>query len=318
MNTELTHDVAIIGGGAAGLSAAVALARSLRSVVVVDAGEPRNAPSAGAHNVLGREGIPPLELLAAGRQEAEQYGAEIRHDRAVSVRRVDDGFELDLNGGATLRVRRLLLATGLVDELPDVSGVREFWGKSVLHCPYCHGWEVRGQRIGIIGTSPLNMHQALLFRQLSDDVTLFLHTMPEPDDEAWEQLSALNIQVVEGTVQRLGSENDVLKTVVLEGGREFDVDAVVVGPRFVARADLYEQLGGALTEHPMGAFIETGPMGQTEIPGVWAAGNANDLSAMVAVASGAGLMAGAAISADLVMEDTRTAVRARASVTAAP
>ncbi len=316
MNTELTHDVAIIGGGAAGLSAAVALARSLRSVVVVDAGEPRNAPSAGAHNVLAREGIPPLELLAAGRREAEHYGAEIRSDHAASVRRRDDGFGVDLAGGGSLRVRRLLLATGLIDELPDIPGVREFWGKSVLHCPYCHGWEVRGQRIGILGTGPLNIHQALLFRQLSDDVTLFLHNMDDPDDETGDQLAALNIKVVNGPVQRLTSEDDVLRAVVLEDGNEIGVDAVVVGPRFIARADLYEQLGGALTEHPMGSFIETGPMGQTEIPGVWAAGNVGDLSAMVSVASGAGVMAGAAINADLVAEDARAAVLPRATAAA--
>ncbi|WP_026534722.1 NAD(P)/FAD-dependent oxidoreductase [Arthrobacter sp. H14] len=314
MKTEQTHDVAIIGGGAAGLSAAVTLARSLRSVVVVDAGEPRNAPSAGAHNVLGREGIPPLELLAAGRREAEQYGAEVHSGRAESVRRCGDGFEVHLAGGGTLHARRLLLATGLIDELPDVPGVRGFWGESVLHCPYCHGWEVRGQRIGVLGTSPLSVHQALLFRQLSDDVTLFLHTMPEPDDETWEQLFALDIQVVNGTVQRLGSGNGVLQTVVLEDGHEFEVDAVAVGPRVVARADLYEQLGGALTEHPMGAFIEAGPMGRTEIPGVWTAGNVNDLPAMVSVSSGAGVMAGAAINADLVAEDARTAVELRRSL----
>ena len=191
MSTSLTHDVAIVGGGAAGLSAAVALARSLRSVVVVDAGEPRNAPAAGAHNVLAREGVSPLELLAAGRGEAEHYGAEICHDRAVAARRRDDVFELDLASGGTVRARRLLLATGLIDELPDVPGVREFWGTSVLHCPYCHGWEVRGQRIGVLGTSPFSVHQTLLFRQLSADVTLFSHTMPDPGEEAWDQLAAL-------------------------------------------------------------------------------------------------------------------------------
>src|SRR5688500_4772703 len=140
-----THDVVIIGGGAAGLSAAVALARSLRSVVVIDAGEPRNAPADGAHNLLGQEGIPPLELLEKGRREAEGYGAECRRDRAVGARRSPIGFEVDLAGGETVQARRMLLATGLVDVLPEVPGVSEFWGKSVLHCPYCHGWEVRGR-----------------------------------------------------------------------------------------------------------------------------------------------------------------------------
>ncbi|MGH3516689.1 MAG: NAD(P)/FAD-dependent oxidoreductase, partial [Haloechinothrix sp.] len=226
MNTVLTHDVAVIGGGSAGLSAAVTLARTLRSVVVVDAGDPRNAPAAGAHNVLGRDGVSPLELLAAGRREAEHYGADIRHDRAVAVRRRDDGFEVDLAGGGTVRARRLLLATGLIDELPDVPGIRELWGKNVLHCPYCHGWEVRKQRIGVLGTNARSVHQALLFRQLSDDVTLFLHTMPDPGEETWDQLAALDIRVVIGVVDRLRAENDVLKAIVLDDGQEFPADAL--------------------------------------------------------------------------------------------
>ncbi len=254
----------------------------------MDGGEPRNAPATAAHNVLARDGIPPLELLAAGQREAEHYGADIRHDRAVAARRGGNGFEVDLASGGTVRAHRLLLATGLIDELPDVPGVREFWGKSVLHCAYCHGWEVRGQRIGVLATSTLSVHQALLFRQLSDDVTLFRHTMPDPGDEAWDQLAALVIRVVGGVVHRLHSENDVLRAVVLHDGHEFPVDALTVAPLFIARADLYEKLGGTLTDHPTGAFITTGPMGRTEIPGVWAAGNVSDLVAMVAAATGTG------------------------------
>ncbi|MEX5235695.1 NAD(P)/FAD-dependent oxidoreductase [Kocuria arenosa] len=312
MSPEPTHDVVVVGGGAAGLSAAVALARSRRSVVVVDAGEPRNAPAGGAHNLLGREGIPPLELLAAGRREAEEYGAEIVPGRAVTARAEADGFTVGLADGSMLRARRLLLASGLVDELPDVPGVAELWGRSVLHCPYCHGWEVRGRRIGVLGAGPMSIHQTLLFRQLSGDITFFPDRMPDPGAEAWERLSALGVRVVEGPVQRLRVEEDVLRAVVLDDGPEVPVDALVVAPRFVARADLYEQLGGTLTDHPAGALIATGPMGGTEIPGVWAAGNAGDLSAMVSSAAGAGVGAAAAINADLVAEDAAAAVRARA------
>ncbi|MQB01747.1 MAG: FAD-dependent oxidoreductase [Actinobacteria bacterium] len=312
MNTGSAHDVAIIGGGAAGLSAAVTLARSLRSVIVVDAGEPRNAPATSAHNVLAREGGSPRELLAAGRREAHHYGADIRCDPAVAARRADDGFEVDLANGGTITARRLLLATGVIDELPDVPGVREFWGTSVLHCAYCHGWEVRGQPIGVLGTSTLSVHQALLFRQLSDDVTLFCHRMPDPSDEASVQLAALDIQVVHGIVDRLRGEDDVLRAVVLDDGHEHLIDALTVAPRFMARADLYQQLGGALTEHPLGAFIATDPLGRTEIPGVWAAGNVSDLGAMIAAATGAGVTTAAAINADLVAEDAGDAVRARA------
>lgn len=308
---NLIQDVLIIGGGPAGLSAAVALSRSLRSVVVVDAGEPRNAPAAGAHNLLGREGIPPLDLLAEGRREAEGYGAQIRRGRAVGARRTDGVFEVDLDGGESVRARRLLLATGLVDVLPEVPGVREFWGKTVLHCPYCHGWEVRGQRIGVLGTSPMSLHQTLLFRQLSDDVTLFLHTMEPPAGEELDQLDALGVRMVTGTVHHLRGEEGVLRAVVMEDGEEFAVDSLAVAPRFAARSDLYEQLGGELTEHPMGSLIETDNMSRTKVDGVWAAGNASVLNAMVGASAAAGVFAAAAINADLVAEDAKAAVLVR-------
>ena len=317
MNT-LTHDVAVLGGGAAGLSAAVALARSLRSVVVVDDGEPRNAPAGGAHNVLAREGIPPLELLATGREEAQHYGAQLRRTRALAVRRIDGGFEVDLAEGGTLRARRLLLATGLVDELPDLPGLHRFWGTGVLHCPYCHGWEVRGQRIGVLGTGPMSVHQALLFRQLSEDVTLVRHTMPDPGGAAWEQLAAVGIHVVDSAAQGVRGTDGVLHAVVLEGGQEIPVDALVVAPRFRARTELYEQLGGTPTEHPLGTYVATDATGRTELPGVWAAGNTSDLAAMVSVAAGAGVVAAAAVNADLVTEDADAAVRARSAGSSRP
>jgi thioredoxin reductase len=204
------------------------------------------------------------------------------------------------------------VTTGLVDELPDVQGVRERWGRDVLHCPYCHGWEVRGQRIGVLGTNQNSIHQTLLFRQLSEHVTLFRHSMTEPDAPTRDRLAALNVEVVEGSVRQLRGENGAVRAVVLEDGREFTVDAVAVAPRFIARAELFEQLGGTLTEHPFGAFIEADPRGATVLPGVWAAGNASDLAAMVTAATAAGVVAGAAINADLVTEDADAAVRARA------
>ncbi|GAA3701691.1 NAD(P)/FAD-dependent oxidoreductase [Arthrobacter ginkgonis] len=342
--TTTHHDVLIIGGGAAGLSAATTLARSLRDVLVVDAGEPRNAPAHAAHNLLGREGINPLELLAAGRAEAEAYGARIVRDRAVSINSVGSisgeasvgrggsGFAVELGSGATATARRLLLATGLVDELPDVPGLREHWGSRVLHCPYCHGWEVRGRKIGVLASSPMAVHQALLFRQLSEDVTVFLHEQPGFGPEEAAQLEAIGVRIMPGRVVRVesgpegttpdaGQDADAAAEtglgVVLEDGARMDVDALAVGPRMVARGELYEQLGGTLSEHPMGLFIETGPMGKTPLDGVWAAGNANDLAAMVSVAGGAGTMAAAAINADLAGEDARAAALAMTRAVAA-
>ncbi|MCD2096432.1 NAD(P)/FAD-dependent oxidoreductase [Rhodococcus rhodochrous] len=307
------YDVVVIGGGSAGLSAATALARSRRSVLVVDAGEPRNAPAAAAHNVIGHEGIAPTELLALGRKEATGYGAEILSARAESARRSDTGFEIGLSGGTTVQARRLILATGLVDELPDLPGVRELWGKSVLHCPYCHGWEVRDRRIGVISSGPMSVHQTLLFRQLSDDVTFFTHSAPALEAEARDQLEARDVRIVDGTVAELRADGEEVRAVVLEDGTEVEVDAVVVAPRFVARADLYEQLGGTVTDHPVGTLIETDPTGKTALPGVWAAGNSADLSAVVVVAAGAGVMTGAAVNADLIAEETAAAVEERAA-----
>ena len=194
------RDVVVIGGGAAGLSGAVTLARARRSVLVVDDGTPRNAPADGVHGILGQEGVSPLELLVRGRAELAGYGGALRTGRVVAAAREDDGFVVTLDDGTTERARRLLVATGLVDDLPDVPGLRERWGHDVLHCPYCHGWEVRDQPIGVLATSERAVHQALLFRQWSDDVVLLQHTAPEPTPEQAEQLAARGIRVVPGVV----------------------------------------------------------------------------------------------------------------------
>jgi thioredoxin reductase (NADPH) len=312
MNAFPLHDVVIVGGGAAGLSAAVTLGRSLRSVVVLDAGEPRNAPAAGVHNVLGREGLSPGSLLALGRNEAEAYGVEVRSGRAVAARRSDGGFEVDLAGGGSVRGRRLLLATGLVDELPDLPGLAEHWGTRVLHCPYCHGWEVRGRRIGILGAGERSVHQALLFRQLSPFVTLFQNDVTDPDAAGWEQLAALGIRVVAGRVARLRGAGGSLDAVELEDGHAFRVDALAVAPRFVARDGLYRQLGGTPEENPAGRFVAADALGRTGIAGVFAAGNTSDMSAGVAAAAASGVVTAGGINADLIAEDASAAAHERA------
>jgi len=310
---ELQADVVVVGGGAAGLAAAVALGRSRRSVIVVDAGKPRNAPAHGAHNLLGQEGISPLELLARGRAEAEAYGVRILSGVVTGASGVADAFTIEVDGGASIvTARRVVLATGLVDELPDVPGVREAWGRTVLHCPYCHGWEVRDQRIAVLGRTEGALHQVMLFRQLSADVTLFLHDAPEPSDEQWEQLSALGVSVVTPRVQRLIVDGDQVRAVEIEGGRSIEVDAVVVAPRFVARTELYEALGGERTITPFGEQVVADARGATAVPGVFVAGNTSEPMAMVSVAAGSGVMAGAAVNGDLAAADLARAVESRA------
>ncbi|MDQ8702760.1 NAD(P)/FAD-dependent oxidoreductase [Streptomyces sp. LHD-70] len=313
------YDAVVVGGGAAGLSGALALSRARRSVLVIDSGRPRNAPSDGVHVYLGREGTPPAELMADGREEIGRYGAEVRTGEVVSAERDGSGFRVALADGTAVRARRLLVTAGLVDELPQVPGVAELWGSDVLHCPYCHGWEVRDQRIGVLSTGPLAVHQALLWRQWSDDVTLFLHTGPEPDDEQYEQLAARGIAVVDGTVDELVRADGRLSGVRLDSGRVFDVAALAVATRMNARADWLAPLGLELAEQVVqgtvvGRHIPADPLGKTDVPGVWAAGNVVEVSGQVMVAAAAGLRAGAAVNADLIAEDTRAAVAERRAV----
>jgi thioredoxin reductase len=304
-------EVVVIGGGAAGLSGALMLARSRRSVVVVDAGAPRNAPAEGVHGLLARDGTPPTELLAQGRAEVRRYGGRVVEGNVTTAVRDGDGFRVTLADGRAIRARRLLVTSGLVDELPDVGGLRERWGRDVLHCPYCHGWEVRDQAIGVLASGPMSVHQALLFRQLSADVTFFSHTRPPNDDEV-EQLAARGIRVVDGEVTAVEVVDDRLTGVRLRDGRVVRRDAVVVATRMVARAGFLTDLGLRPVEHPsgVGEYIPADATGRTDVPGVWVAGNATDLTAQVGAAAAGAAMAGAQINADLVMEETQAAVAA--------
>jgi thioredoxin reductase len=313
-NLTDVYDVIIIGGGAAGLSAALVLARSRRSVLVLDAGEPRNAPAAGVHGLLSRDGLAPMELLELGRAEVRGYGGQVVHAEVSSAARVGDRFAVTLADTRVVSARRLLVTTGLVDELPDVAGVRERWGRDVLHCPYCHGWEVRDQAIGILASGPRAVHMALLFRQLSADVVLFTHTAPALTDEQTEQLAARDIRVVTGRVDSLEVVDDRLSGVRLRDGTRVARQALVVTPRFVARARVLAALGLQPTAHPFGGEFVAGAAdaaGLTAVPGVWVAGNVTDLAASVVVAAAGGASAAAAINTGLVAEDTRDAVSAR-------
>ena len=310
-----TYDVLVVGGGAAGLSGAKALARAQRSVLVLDAGEPRNLSAGHVHNYLGREGMPPAELVAAGREEVIEYGGQIVAGRVEAAAKDGDGFVVTLDDGRSVRGRRLLITTGLVDELPDVPELAERWGRDVLHCPYCHGWEVRGKQIGVLATGPLALDQANLWRQWSPQVTLLTHNGPVPSDEEAELLAARRINIVTGRVAALEISDDALTAVRLASGEVIALDAVVVSPLFTARAGVLESLGLAPAElevngYIIGTQIPADPTGATTVPGVWVAGNVADVRAQLITAAAAGLTAGAAINTDLIAEDTRDAVDA--------
>ncbi|GLZ11736.1 methyltransferase [Actinomadura sp. NBRC 104425] len=305
-------DVAVLGGGAAGLSGAVSLCRSRRSVVVVDAGSPRNAPTDAVHGFLSREGISPVELAKIGRAEVERYGGLVLPATAVAARRTDRGFEVTLDHGQTITARRLLVTTGLTDELPDVPGVAERWGRDVVHCPHCHGWELRDRAVGVLAThTEWAMRQALMFRQQTPEVTFFQHTAPALTEQQAAQLSAWGIPVVTGSVASLEVADDRITGLRLADGTVVACSAVTVAPRLVANSALLKGLGLEPAAHPMGVgeSIAADPTGLTEVPGVWVAGNVTDVMAQVMSSAAGGASAAAAINADLIAEDTELTLR---------
>jgi thioredoxin reductase len=310
--TNSNFDVLIIGGGPAGLSGAIALGRARRSVAVIDSGEPRNAPAHTVHNFLTRDGTSPAELRRLGREEAEAFGVALVDAGANGVQRTDDGFAVTLSTGAVLTGRRLLVTTGLVDELPEVEGLRERWGRDALHCPYCHGWEVRDRVIGVLASGPRAFHQALLFRQWSPNISLLLNGQDLPGAEQLELLAARGIEIVEGRVERLVVEDDALVGVALAGGGVRPLEALVVGAPVTVRAGLLVDLGLELAEHPMGVglHVATDASGATALPGVWAAGNVTNLAGQVITSAAEGLWAGAQINASLIADDERAALAA--------
>ncbi|SEM04967.1 bifunctional NAD(P)/FAD-dependent oxidoreductase/class I SAM-dependent methyltransferase [Streptacidiphilus jiangxiensis] len=322
MNDRLNeaYDVVVVGGGAAGLSGAVALSRARRTVLVVDAGDPRNAPSDHVHDYLGREGAAPAELLASGRAELAGYGGSFATGRVTGAAKDGEGFVVTVTsadaGTHAVRARRLLLTTGLTDELPRLPGLAERFGKDVLHCPYCHGWEVRDRAVGILGTGPLAWHHAELWRQWTDRVLVLRHEgLDAPDADQAERLAARGIHVVDGPVTSLESADDRLTGVRLASGEVVALDALVVAPRLTARAELPQALGLPVVPveyggQVVGSRVPADATGATEVPGVWVAGNLTDPTAQVVVAAAAGLRAGAMINADLIAADTRDAVAA--------
>jgi thioredoxin reductase len=305
------EDVAIVGGGPAGMSAALVLGRARRRVVVIDAAAPRNAPAAHLQGFLSRDGTPPADLLAIARAEVRRYGVEVVEDRVVEAAA---GFTLRLAGGRTVEARHVLLATGAADELPDVVGARERWGRDLLHCPYCHGWEVRDQPLGVLATGPGAVDHAHLLRQWTDDVVLFTHSQAITEHER-STLDARGVAVVDGPVERLVVRDDRLRAVALADGRAVPRAALFIRPALRAHPDGPAAALGC--ELAAGGLVRADAEGRTSVPGVWAAGNAANPRAQVITAAGEGSAVAIAMNAELVADDVERAVARAAAAVAA-
>jgi len=277
MADRFDFDAVVVGGGPAGLSAALVLGRARRRVLVCDAGEGRNAPAEGVHGFLTQDGTPPAELRRVGREQLARYGVAFREGRVSAARKVEGGFEVTPDGGEAVRARTLILATGLADVLPEVPGLKEVWGRGVFHCPFCHGWEVRDRPWAFIAPPEGVVESATMFLGWTKGLTLLTDGRAgyAPALRAW--LAAQGVKVEDDRVERVEGAEGRLTAVVLAGGRRLTPAALFVRTTLKPRSGLAESLGCALVaEGPKAGMVRTGPMGATDVPGLFVVGDASD------------------------------------------
>ena len=296
--TTDTFDAVIVGGSFAGQAAALQLARARRRVLVVDSGLPRNRYAHASHGFLGQDRTAPAAILETARRQLREYATALhREDEATGASGARDAFEVTLASGGSVRARRLVLATGVVDELAPIPGLRELWGRSVLHCPYCHGYEVADGRLGVLAIAEPSVHQALLLPDWSSDVTLFTNGAVEPNAEQRQALSSRGVRIDTRRVTELvgdGSRLAGIRLAAASGAPEeiVPLDALFTGARLRMASPLAGQLGCAFDEGPFGPVIRTDERKATTVAGVYAAGDAARLQHTVSFAVADGAMAG--------------------------
>lgn len=296
----MQQDAIIIGGGFAGLSAAYILARARRLVTIIDSGTPRNRFAAHSHGVLALDGKSGLEILAGARAQLAAYPTVtfVEGEAHAAEGEIDD-FHVSVNRHGAIAARRLLLASGMEDRLPDILGLAERWGKTVLHCPYCHGYEIGGGPLGVLATHPMSAHQAAVVADWGD-VTLFTNAMPEPDEAALALLKQRNVTLQAGPVSAIETGADEMLSVRLANGRIFEVKALFVGPDLHIRGSFAEALGCRLEETPAGKIIATDAVKATSIAGVYAAGDIARAFGNITLSSADGVMAGLGVHQSLM------------------
>lgn len=288
----MSYDAIVVGGSFAGLSAAMQLARARRRVLVIDAGQPRNRFAEASHGFFGQDGKPPFDILREATRQLTAYPTvRIVRGEATGAAQVDGGFTVALHDGREEQAARLVLATGVRDELPPIPGMQERWGKTVLHCPYCHGYEVAGRALGVLANNPLFAHQAGLLPDWGP-TTLFTQGIFEPNAEEAEHLVARGVQVERTPVVELLGDAPGLDAVRLADGRIVPLQAIFTASKVHMASPLAEQLGCAFDEGPQGPYIRVGDKKETTVAGVYAAGDAAGPMHNATLASAGGVLAG--------------------------
>jgi thioredoxin reductase len=298
---ESVFDIVIVGAGPAGLSAALLLGRCRRRVLVCDAGHPRNAKSRGLHGFLTRDGIEPAEFLRLGRDQLRPYETvEIREIEVTDARRVAEKFELTLSNGQRITARKLLLATGVVDDLPEIEGLADFYGTGVFHCPYCDGWEMRDQPLAVYGRGENGAGLALELTLWSRNLVLCTDGPSQLTDKDLRRLTEYDIPVREDKVARLEGTNGELERIVFASGESLALRGMFFSTGQRQGSDLAEKLGCEFTEQ---GCVLTGDYEITNVPGLYVAGDASRLVQFVIVAAAEGAQAAVAINKELMQED---------------
>lgn len=297
MTTGKPYDAIIIGGSYAGLAAGLQLARARRSVLVVDAGVRRNRFAEASHGFLTQDGTPPAEVAARGKAQLLAYPTvEWRDGSAETAEAVEGGFRVALSGEGEATARRLVLATGVTDTLPDIAGLAERWGRSIFHCPYCHGYELEQGRIGVLAVTPMSMHQALMLPDWGP-TTFFLNGAFTPDEAQRAELARRGVAVEETPVEAITGERADIR---LRDGRTVPLDGLFTTSRTAVASPIAKALGCAFEEGPFGGFIRTDMTKATSVPGVFACGDAARATGSVTFAVGDGATAGFATHQSLI------------------
>ncbi|MDR3101579.1 MAG: NAD(P)/FAD-dependent oxidoreductase [Paraburkholderia sp.] len=286
------YDVVVVGGSFAGLSAAMQLARARRRVLIVDSSKPRNRFAAHSHGFFGQDGKSPAQILTQAKTQLAAYPTvQFIEGEACAAAPLDGRFLVTLRDGSRFAAGRLILASGVRDELPSLPGLDERWGLTVLHCPYCHGYEVAGRALGVLATHPLSLHQAMLIPDWGP-TTWFTQGLVEPTPEDLAALDARGVRIERASVVEVLGDAPAMTGLRLADGRIVEIDALFVSTRTHMASDLASQLGCAFDEGPLGPVIRVDEWKQTSVPGVFAAGDASSLMSNATFASASGVAAG--------------------------